>query len=60
VPVLEASAAGVPDWVVPVDGGPLTFRTEGVGRPNDVTLIPFYRMHHHRYTVYWDLVQGTD
>jgi hypothetical protein len=26
-----------------------------VGRPGDVTLSPFYRMHHRRYAVYWDL-----
>lgn len=28
---------------VPVPGQPLTFQTKGVGRPNDVTLIPFYQ-----------------
>ena len=35
---------------------PLTFRTASVGRPDDVTLYPFYRMHHKRYAVYWDLL----
>ena len=25
-----------------------------MGRPEDVTLIPFYQMHHRRYGVYWD------
>jgi hypothetical protein len=60
VPVLAAEASGVGDWVVRDESGPLTFRTDGVGRPDDVTLIPFYKMHHRRYTVYWDLVRGTD
>jgi DUF1680 family protein len=34
---------------------PLAFRTSAAGRPADVSLIPFYRMHHRRYSVYWDL-----
>ena len=44
------------DWlgkVEPVAGQPLTFRTHGLGKPDDVTLIPFYRLHHERYSVYW-------
>jgi DUF1680 family protein len=32
---------------------PLTFRTEGLARPNDVTLRPFFRVTDTRYTVYW-------
>ena len=48
---------GQPDelWnhITPVAGQPLTFRTQGLGKPQDVTLIPFYRLHHQRYTVYW-------
>ena len=41
---------------VPVAGQPLTFKTTGVGRPNDVTLIPFYQLQHQRYSVYWNLM----
>ena len=44
--------------VKPVRGQPLTFRTRGIGRPQDVTLIPFYEMHHERYTVYWELLSA--
>jgi len=39
-----------------VSGQSLTFRTEGVGRPHDVTLVPFYREYAERYTVYWNLL----
>jgi DUF1680 family protein len=60
VPVLAGKAAEVASWLRPTGDSPLTFRTSGVGRPNDVTLIPFYKMHHRRYTVYWDLVNGTN
>ena len=31
----------------------LTFRTVGAGRPEDVTLSPFYRLFDQRYCVYW-------
>src|SRR6185503_20811278 len=44
-------------WMKPVAEAPAaTFRTVSVGRPWDVTLYPFYRMHHKRYAVYWDVL----
>lgn len=36
-----------------VPGKTLKFRTEGLARPGDVTLIPFHQMHYQRYNVYW-------
>jgi DUF1680 family protein len=39
--------------VHPVAGLPLTYETRGLGQPRDVRLIPFHKMHHQRYTVYW-------
>jgi DUF1680 family protein len=35
--------------------GPLAFRTEGLVKPQDMVLVPFYRLHHQRYAVYWKL-----
>jgi DUF1680 family protein len=32
---------------------PLTFKTSGLGQPQDVTLIPFFKASDMRYTVYW-------
>lgn len=55
VPVMLSENRPVAEWVKPVAGSPLTFRTSGAGRPHDVTLYPFYRMHDKRYSVYWDL-----
>ena len=46
--------------VKPVRGQPLTFRTDGIGRPDEVTLSPFYEMHHQRYSVYWKLISEAD
>lgn len=56
VPKLLADPSNVKEWVEPVEGQPLTFRTTDVGRPNDVTLRPYYQLNHQRYTLYWDLL----
>ena len=55
VPSLAAEADDVQEWVTSVEDEPLTFRTQGVGQPRDVTLRPFYNVHHQRYSVYWTL-----
>jgi DUF1680 family protein len=55
VPRLATGGWPVDEWLKPVEGEPLTFRTLGVAKPADVVLIPFYRQHRERYTVYWDL-----
>ncbi len=39
--------------VQPIPGAPLIFKTVGLARPHDVTLLPFYRVFEPRYTVYW-------
>jgi hypothetical protein len=52
VPVLLIEGRPVAEWVNPAaDGG---FATDGVGRPRDVSLVPFHRLHDRRYTVYLD------
>src|SRR5215510_5588782 len=38
--------------IKPVPGAPLTFKTDGLGRPQDITLLPFYKVFEPRYTVY--------
>ena len=35
---------------------PLRFKTEGLGRPMDVTLVPYYLIAHERYNLYWKVV----
>jgi len=54
VPKLAVKDADPSTWIKPVAGKPLTFRTEGVGVPEDVTLVPFYKLFGQRYTVYWE------
>ena len=55
VPGLVTANRSPTDWIKPVEGQSLTFQTVDVGKPRDVTLYPFYRMHRKRYSVYWDL-----
>ena len=61
VPTFVAdSAADVLARVKPVSGKPLTFQTTGLGKPNDVTLIPLYKTFEPRYTVYWTIYNPTE
>ena len=70
----QLDLARIPDPEVPVfvgdqktflnkikpTGEPLVFQTKNLGRPNDVTLVPFYRANHERYSVYWNVVSAAD
>jgi uncharacterized protein len=60
VPELAGDRNALEKWIQPVSGNyvpsevkSLTFRTVGAGRPEDVTLSPFYRLFEQRYCVYW-------
>jgi DUF1680 family protein len=46
--------------VKPVAGSSLTFRTDGIGRPNDVELVPFYKVFDERYSVYWKVYSESE
>lgn len=50
--VLCQAIFGLRDWARQQDPA-LVFRTRGLGQPGDVTLVPFHRLHHQRYSVYW-------
>ncbi len=41
--------------VRPIPGTPVAFHTEGIGRPRDLALVPFYKASDQRYTVYWNV-----
>jgi uncharacterized protein len=53
VPVLVSEADRLLAAVGPVKDQPLTFHTNGIGQPRDVTLIPLARAADVRYNVYW-------
>ncbi|WP_088104879.1 glycoside hydrolase family 127 protein [Halalkalibacter urbisdiaboli] len=58
VPTLVASKDSLNEWIKPIKNVPLTFETDAVGQPGNVkiTLIPFFNLHHQRYTLYWNLM----
>jgi uncharacterized protein len=56
VPVLMGDPREIVKQIKPTAGAPLTFHTSGVGRPRDVSLIPYYRVAHERYNLYWKVV----
>ena len=54
VPAFAGGLAGIPGKIKS-SGAPLTFKTNGLGRPDDVTLIPYYKMAHQHYSMYWKI-----
>ena len=58
-PVLLTDNRNVAEWVQPASD-PLTFNLKGVGKPNDVTLAPFYKTYDQHYSVYWDFFSNAD
>jgi uncharacterized membrane protein len=43
--------------IEPVKNRPLAFRTLNVGRPEDVTLVPYHTLFGQRYAIYWRIVR---
>lgn len=54
VPVIVAGDKPAAKWLKPVASRPNAFQMVDTGRPRNVELYPFYKMHDKRYTVYWD------
>jgi len=54
-PMVVTDSKGL-EWLPPLSGQPLHFKTSGVGRPADFPMSPFYAVHHERYAVYFRLV----
>ena len=57
--VLLTDNRTVSAWARPASGAPLTFETT-VAKPNNVTLIPFYKTVDQYYNVYWDYFTESD
>lgn len=52
---LVVQSDDVEDWIKPVSGKPLTFRT--VGESRVVTLVPYYKLFDQRYAIYWRVLR---
>ena len=57
VPILSGDAQSIITQIRPSAGAALTFHTAGIGRPHDVSLIPYYRVAHERYNLYWKVLR---
>jgi uncharacterized protein len=55
-PVFLGSPADVLRKLKRAPGPQLRFRSVGLARPSEVTLVPFYTLHRQRYAIYWRLV----
>jgi DUF1680 family protein len=60
VPVLVTDGKDPASWMVRTDPKTLRFKTQKVGQPGDVTLVPLHQLHHQRYTVYWKLLTQSE
>ncbi len=54
VPAMVPADRPVGSWVKPDAVEPLVWHTVGAGRPHDVKLVPFHKVAHERYVVYFD------
>jgi DUF1680 family protein len=53
VPVLIGDPQKIVTHINPSAGSALSFHTVGIGRPREVSLIPYYQIAHERYNLYW-------
>ena len=51
---LDVKGRKLNDWLKPVQGNPLEFKTSGATQ-GEITMIPFYRINRQRYVIYWNL-----
>jgi uncharacterized protein len=54
ITTLNINGKKINDWLVPVEGKPLEFKTTGIA-PREITLRPFYQLDRQRYVIYWNL-----
>lgn len=60
IPDLVPPADSLEDWIKPLEGRPLAFRTVGAGRPEDVMLVPFHTLFGKRYSLYWSFYSDAE
>ncbi|MCX7638446.1 MAG: glycoside hydrolase family 127 protein [Cyclobacteriaceae bacterium] len=58
--VLLTDNRNVQSWLKPIADQPLAFQTQQVARPQDVKLVPFYKVFEDYYNVYWDFFTPAD
>lgn len=51
---INTSGKKIKDWLLPVAGEPLIFKTSGVAS-NSITMKPYYQINRERYVIYWNM-----
>ncbi|MFB5660444.1 beta-L-arabinofuranosidase domain-containing protein [Alteribacillus sp. HJP-4] len=61
-PVLVTNKEEVEQEIQQVSSNPLLFETKAIAMPGSqkIKLIPFYKLHHQRYTLYWECMNEAD
>jgi DUF1680 family protein len=59
VPTFTGTARDVLSKIEPVDDTHQHFRTVGLAKPSEVSLAPFYTVHHQPYSIYWRLTPAS-
>lgn len=59
-PVMLTDDRIVSNWVKPEGNEPLSFQTQGIGKPADIHLKPFYKTYDQHYSVYFDYFTNAD
>jgi DUF1680 family protein len=54
-PPLSVVSDNINDWIEPVPGKPLTFRT--IGQYEEITLIPYHKLFNQKYIIYWKVLK---
>ena len=52
---LIVSSDNVNDWIEPVAGKPLTFKT--IGQSREITLVPYHKLFNQKYIIYWKVLR---
>lgn len=63
MPIIVSDANDIPSKITPVVGKPLTFTLSGLYSekyPENMELIPFFRLHESRYIIYWPQATTAD
>jgi len=55
IPVFVSAEQDPKEWLKMTDQKQLSFKTTGVAKPHDITLIPFNQTENQHYSVYWDV-----
>jgi DUF1680 family protein len=54
VTTLNINGKKLNDWLIPVNGKQLVFKTTGVAS-KEITMIPYYQIDKQRYVIYWNM-----